>query len=368
MNNVSVGLTARRVKLVHVDLDIHKDHPDIDGRFKFYIDGDEEAADARSIDYERALQMLHGASCLAVLTRSGELTGPDEQFWNLADFADIYSLPVRAPEAPPCELYPELSIAQATYFSDVASVVGTLDALLHEKSEKALQKGDVVAITFGLDDVSPSKQRQSGLFPIIHNPIIAERVRRITTELEVSVVVSAGNAGQNLDFAHMSKQGCINPATPRHYQNHGVPCGAVIVGASQDGRRGPTTNYGSCVDAYAPGSIFEMVEGKRQKLVGVEPDALGQDDLGRFIDMNGRVLHWADTSSATMYVAALLANLQQFRLCRGFAPVQPYAARAHLRQWQALDPSAPTSTIRLPDIISWLVGTGVITEESLLRL
>ena len=64
-----------------------------------------------------------------------------------------------------------------------------------------------------------------------------------------------------------------------------------------------------------------------------------------------------------MHIAALIAHVQQVRINKGYEPLKPYEARAHLRQWSAKEFGEGFRPARTPDAIRWLIGTGVISEE-----
>ncbi|UWR10960.1 S8 family serine peptidase [Sulfitobacter mediterraneus] len=343
----------KRVKVVVVDLDINPNHPAIQGRFDF-LDPDHEARiRSRKNDDSRFIEALHGASCMAILKRNGQLSQHEQLYWDLAPFADIYFFPLLDPAEFPEALLAGYSDDVVAAFLDARRLTDTLDAIINDDSDRRLSQGDIVAITIGLDDgISLTSNSGWGTFPVYHLPSVEERIREITCEMGVSVIVSAGNRGINLDDAHAMSFNTLETPHRRKYSNSGSECGAILVGAKDGNRSWARSNSGNAIDAYGPGSIQSSDGTSRQ-----ESNIRSLD--GQIFAFSLSVA-WGDTSSSAVYVAAILANVQQVRIIEGFDPLPPFGARAHLRQWRAKEFGHMYRDLPTPDALAWLVGTGVL--------
>lgn len=310
----------------------------------------------------RLIEAMHGASCLAILKRNGQLSPTEKMFWNLASFAEISFLPIQPARVLPPTVSIDLQDVVEEYFLRYKRLEETFDALIDETGENRLLPGDIVVVTVGIDDLTGRQDEEgSGLLPIIHEDIVAEKVRELTCNRQVTVVVSAGNMGFDLDRAHLQKLRGFRPFHRRKYSNSGVECGAILVGAKDGARAWARSNKGSCIDAYGPGVI--EINDETPNETGVPGGSIKRSDDGETILPDSLPLAWGDTSSAAMYIAAIIANVQQVRLIEGLDPLAPYSARAHLRQWRAREFGEGFEVLPTPDALAWLLGTGVLNLD-----
>jgi len=347
----------RRVKIVLVDLDINPTHQAISERFNFFTKSDSLRNHNSANDDNRFVEALHGSSCMAILKRNGSLSSIENMYWNMAPFADVFFLPLQPAKPMPANIAIDYAANVEEYYKRIKKISDTFDILLNASDDRRLQKGDVVVVTVGFNDpLEDTKNAGSGLFPLLHEDFIAGKVRELTCDREVSVIFSAGNMGTDLDSAHLTNFKGLRPFSQRKYKNFGVECGAIIVGAKNGKRAWARSNKGRCIDAYGPGEI--EAAGNSSTVVDVPGSSI--DVENGTIKASSIPLTWGDTSSAAVYVAAILANVQQVRLLEGFEPLRPYSARAHLRQWRAKEFGDGHKILPTPDALAWLLGTGVI--------
>lgn len=243
-------------------------------------------------------------------------------------------------EDPDSHLPPDMTDRMASEFA----VEATLDRVLELARLKELKKGDVVVYpaAYTLFENVPQ-------VPIIHSKKIAARIHNLTNNYKISFVIPAGNEPGIL--------GAANPGAPGWsfdgYFNAGASCGATIVDTGT-GKKFAFENFGAhrCVDAYLnlyPNDLLKLST-HECKNHGLEEKKNTPADC--------YACRLRGTSAAAVAIACILATIQEARRLQNLKPLKPYEARAHLRQWKLPSRSIPRS-ICAPDVLGWLVGTGV---------
>ena len=288
--------------------------------------------------------------------------------------------------------------------------LGIVEALRHVialAADSKVGQGDVVAIPltyrdsivefFDLnktdiinpnsDDEEEQEVDEVDDLPIIVWHEVERLITRLTCEHRISVVLSAGNQGVQLEATqHQTVQAFIDEKTDDAdiFNCRGVACGAVLVGKQHPGiariwpHKTPEreeralgnlsppkrANFGTCVDAYGRGGTRE-IDQFLDKRVNVVDDSI--------------YAHWEGTSFAAMVTAACLATVQQVRITCDFlvrkandetaedwpviSPYKPYEARAHIRQWQSLDvrefPCLEDMLGPPVNVLDWLRGSKI---------
>lgn len=384
---------VRRVKIVHVDQCWNTDHDLLSRDVVFgsvaSMEINKERLDKHSSgsDYDP----LHGTACISAIQLNlgrdgGELCDREKNLWNLADFTEVVLVPVRndlakitsKDEAHALKYFmkqngftPELAnyfienvanpagkdaknVAEAKKYAEEAvsvykasqSITGALDEIIQLKKSGVLEHGDVVVITIQTE----LHGQETHALPIIHNPWIEEKVQELTNEHGLSVIIPAGNSGIDLGSKYYPRFGKATTSgmeseERKLFENRGVSCGAILVGADSENKHSKTVNHGPCVDVYG-----------RCAVTVPDPATLPISN-----DLYG---HWSQSSIASMVAAAVIGTVQQIRfatLDEKISPLKPYEARAHIRQWKHLEASDTPCIDDMmgdpPDICAWLRGT-----------
>lgn len=334
----------RKVKIVHIDFDWDFDSSDIAGCIQPLTSvevGDRWLSDPE-LGYVHA---IHGTSCAAIAKRNGTLSEKQLRYWNLAPFTDLFALPVRKSNF--ARIPNEAPLVAADFAASKA-----IDEVIRAKLFGQIAEGDIVVATIAVSDPrqhDPTGQNTPGetVLPIIHLPRTRERIRVLTCDHRVIFVAAAGNGNKNL--GQVMVDAYDEPVEPFLYQNNGSSCGAVLVGSNLNGALLSPTNYGNCVDAFAPGMFTERMTGSQNSATEA-PDGVLK-------------LAWSMTSSSAVYVACQVAAIQQLRVIRGLHLYRPYEVRAHLRQWTMPHHQVPAHGAPSSDVLSWAIGTSVISPD-----
>lgn len=353
----------QRIKIVLVEQSWHEDHQSINGQYKHLYDDDREIV-AQRIAYctdpntggVSSIEAMHGTACAAILKCAGPLTNWEADFWNLADFADVYltAFPHSDLEET-CNGLLSLSLGDGPDFGkgrrpkvdplhihadNMKFLNSALDRIIAKAESGALGAGDIIVIPHAVEDSITLPQDRAVALPITIYPTVENRIARLTKDFKISVVIPSGNSNINLDnyetpFMQM-------PIHRRKFFNSGLACGAVLIGEASRYHRPMSTNFGKCVDAFVGGLLRS-------------DDANRSPGFDRELDR-----YYAGTSSSAVFVAAVLACVQTLRKRSDHLDVlKPFEARAHLRQWLTISIDQQR-LMRPPDVLAWLLGTGLI--------
>ncbi|MEO1677857.1 MAG: hypothetical protein AAFU80_06805 [Pseudomonadota bacterium] len=405
--------SPRSIRIAHVDYSWDLSSPAITGVLNFFDDSDRNTIQTRNLattaNYD--LQARHGSACSAILRTSAaiNLTGSEQHVWNLAPHATVYAVPLALPEAKfPSggikklwsaikdgsefesehlkETWEEferdwdegyLSAYQCApkdtedeegtteegakllglledfidYQNFRLTVNATFDRLIELCEKGELSKGDLIVCPINAKSIECCPETatlRNFDFPILQYGSVREKIAKITCDYEVSVIVAAGNSG--LDLSHGKLPLFFGTkAIQETYKNRGLACGAVLVGAdNKHSTRNSMrmVNKGKCIDSSGR---YELHEAEAfQSALSVLAD------------------HWSLSSGASMVVAACLANIQHYRHHIGAGVLKPYEARAHIRQWAAMDPNKSIGMVNRkgymgspPDLEAWMKGTRI---------
>ncbi len=262
----------------------------------------------------------------------------------------------------------------------------TFEIIIKCAEAKTLACGDIVTVPMGAS-IPPLLQSDlpSLQLPIIHYERVERAIQTLTKKHNISVIIAAGNGSNCLDTPQNDTY-LLSPDEMQKYNNRGVECGAVIVGAkprkakkflkkinkmaqvdSRNARR-KYPNYGKCVDVF----------GRYRASNGClpEPTTFGNS-----------YAHFTGASMATIVAAAGLYHVQQLKCAAGLRmenkswhslppppKVQmagPFSARAKLRQWRVNSTTDYKCSDDLmgppPNIEAWMKGCQIDSDiESLL--
>lgn len=201
------------------------------------------------------------------------------------------------------------------------------------------------------------------MMPVIIYPEVEAKIRILTQEYKISVVIAAGNDRANLSTLDLNEIfngamcNAIHKDREKLFKNYGVGCGAVIVGATDLDKENWLSPIYRNAREQMPDEEFEEAKKKRKDLSeanhGICVDAFGR---GSALSVTGAeyendtvlpkklYAHWAGASIAAVVTAACLATLQQYRMAvavrRGepkTPTLKPIEARSHLRVYRALE-------------------------------